>query len=332
MKIFVTGSTGSIGAHLVKMLSDRGHTVHVLVRSLEKAKSLPFANVIPFKGDITDKASVDAAMHGCQQAYHVAAFAKVWAKDTGIFYDINVRGTINVLQSALEHGVEKVVVTSTGGIYGPSLKGIVTEEKIRDIDFFNEYEGSKTMAEWKIKDFVNIYNLDVVIVSPTRVYGPFIFGEPSSTTLLIDKYVNGGWRFYPGTGKEIGNYVYIEDVALGHILAMEKGIKGHTYLLAGSNYDYITFYRKLAEISGIKRKMYRLPLWLQITFARIQLFMADYFGKEPMITPKWIAKGRYNWEVSPEKAVRELGLPITPIEEGLRHTVEYVRSLKLKKL
>jgi nucleoside-diphosphate-sugar epimerase len=330
MKVFVTGSTGSIGAHLVKILSEKGHTIHILVRSLEKAQNLPFKNIVPFRGDILDKKSIDAALEGCQQVYHLAAFAKVWAKDTGTFYKINVEGTVNVLRSAVEHKVEKVVVTSTGGVFGPSLKGIVTEEKIRDIDFFNEYEGSKTFAESRVKDFVNIHGLDVVIVSPTRVYGPFIFGEPSSTTLMIDQFVNHGWRFYPGTGKEIGNYAYIEDVALGHILAMEKGQKGQTYILGGVNCDYITFYKKLADVSGIKRRMLRIPLWFQMAIARFQLFLAERFGKEPMITPKWIAKGKYNWEVSSERAIRELGLPVTPLEEGLRKTVEYVKSIRRK--
>ena len=94
--------------------------------------------------------------------------------------------------------MQKVVVTSTGGVFGPSINEIVTEEKIRDIDFLNEYEGSKTFAELKIMKFVNEHDLDVVIVSPTRVYGPFIFGFPSSTTLMIDKYINHSCRIYPG--------------------------------------------------------------------------------------------------------------------------------------
>ncbi len=328
MNIFVSGSTGSIGAHLVKILSDRGHTVHALVRSLEKAKNLNFPNVIPFKGDITDKSSVDLAMKNCEQAYHTAAYAKVWAKDSGDFYKINVGGTVNVLTSALENGVQKIVVTSTAGVYGPSLKGIITEEKIRDIDIFNEYEGSKLMAEARIKDFVNIHNLDVVIVSPTRVYGPFIFGEPSSTTLLIDKYINHSWRILPGTGTQLGNYVYIEDVALGHILAMEKGRKGHTYLLGGENYDYQTFFKILGKTAGIKRKMFTVPLWFQMLIAKYQLFMAKIFSKEPEITPKWIAKGRYDWELSPDKAIRELGLPVTPVEKGLKKTIEYLKSYR----
>ena len=324
-KIFITGATGSIGAHLTKMLSERGYTLHVLVRSLEKAQQLNFDNVVPFLGDITDKQSIDRAMQGCQQAYHLAAMAKVWAKNSGQFYQINVQGTVNVLQSAVKHQIKKVVVCSTAGVLGPSINGVVTEEKTRDIDLFNEYEGSKAMMESRVKDFAINHNLDVVIVSPTRVYGPFLFGAPSSITLLIDKYVNGNWRIYPGHGQKTGNYIYIEDVALGHILAMEKGRKGATYLLGGENYDYATFYEKLGAISGIKRKMYTLPLSFLTTFARLQLLLAEYFGIEPLVTPKWIAKARYDWKVSPQKAVEELGLPVTPIDVGIKETIAYLK-------
>ena len=328
MKIFVSGATGSIGSHLVKILSERGDTIHALVRSTEKARNLSFDNVSLFQGDITDKESVDRAMKGCEQAYHVAAYVQVWAKDTGIFYDINVRGTVNVMQSALEHKINRVVFTSTAGIFGPSINGVITEDKIRDIDLFNEYEGSKLMAESKVKDFVNIKGLDVVIVSPTRVYGPFLFGDPSSTTLVIHKYVNHGWRLYPGDGKGVGNYVYIEDVAMGHILAMEKGKTGETYLLGGENYSYIEFFNMLGQVSGIRRVMIKIPMWMQLFYARLQLFMAILSGRKPELTPKWVVRGKYHNELSPEKAIRELGLPLTPLKEGLEKSVEWVRSLK----
>ncbi len=327
MKIFITGATGSIGQHLVKMLLLRGHTIHALVRSLKPAQPLNTDNIVLFEGDIMNKDDVNKAMRGCQQVYHLAAFAKVWARNTGLFYSINVEGTVNVLEAAVKNNIEKVVVTSTAGIFGPSLSSIITEKKIREIDLFNEYEGSKMAAESLIKDFVNQYKLNIVIVSPSRVYGPFLFGPLSSTTILIDKYVNHSWRIYPGTGKEIGNYVYIEDVALGHILAMEKGQIGHTYLLGGENHDYVSFYAVLGEVANIKRKMIRVPLWMQLAIARWQLFLANQFGIEPKITPKWVSKGRYNWELSSEKAIQELGLPVTPLKEGLIKTVAYLRTL-----
>ena len=325
-KIFVTGGTGSIGAHLIKMLVDRGHTVHALVRSLEKARNISFNNVVFFEGDILNKEVIDKAMEGCSQVYHLAAFAKVWARDTGEFYQHNVQGTSNVLQSAVDHKVKKSVITSTAGVLGPSMNGTIDENITRSVDFFNEYEGSKCMAESKVKDFIIQHGIDAVIVSPTRVYGPFVFGEPSSITLMIDKYVNGTWRVYPGNGKQTGNYVYIEDVALGHILAMEKGLSGHTYLLGGDNHNFIEFYDTLAKVSGVKRKMYKAPIWGQMVFAKLQLFLANKFNREPIITPKWIAKGRYDWVLSAEKAKKELGLPVTPLDEGFRKTVEWLKS------
>jgi nucleoside-diphosphate-sugar epimerase len=325
MKIFISGATGSIGAHLTKILSAQGEEIHALVRSLEKAKNLSFKNVIPFQGDISDISSIEKAMVGCEQAYHVAALAKVWAKDSGEFYRSNVTGTLNVLEAARQAKVKKIVVTSTAGIFGPSIHGMVNEEKIRDLDFFNEYEGSKCMAECITKDFIIQHKMDIVLVSPTRVYGPFLFGPPAAGTLLVDQFVNHGWRFMPGTGKEIGNYVYIEDVAIGHVLAMEKGKTGHNYILGGENHDYNNFYRVLKEVSGIKRRMIKIPLWVQMMVAQQQLFLAKRFGKQPKITPKWIPKGKYNWEVSSDKAIRELGLTVTPLREGLERTVASLR-------
>lgn len=327
MKIFISGSTGSIGSHLVKRLSEKGYTIHALVRSLKKAEPIRFPNVIFFEGDITNKESIDLAMDGCEQAYHLSAYAKVWAKNSGTFYKVNVEGTVNILKSAYEKGVKKVVVTSTAGVFGPSINGIITEEKVRDIDFFTEYEGSKALAESRVKDFVNLFDLNVIIVSPTRVYGPLIFGKPNSTTLLIDKFIHNKWSIYPGNSRKLGNYIYIDDVVQGHILAMEKGRKGHTYLLGGENHDYFTFFETLKEVSGIKRKLFNIPVWVQKTYAYLVLKQAQLFKKEPMVTPRWIPKGELNWEVSSQKAQRELGLTITPLKEGLSKTIESLRSL-----
>jgi NAD+-dependent farnesol dehydrogenase len=328
IKVFISGGSGSIGSHLVRELADRGHIIHTLVRSIDNSKELLYKNVVLFEGDIKDPSSIDKAMAGCQQAYHLAAFAKVWSRNTGDFYDINVGGTINILDSAYKNGVQKVVVTSTAGVFGPSIQNIVNEDKIRDIDLFNEYEGSKLAMESKIKDYIIQKGMNIVIVSPTRVYGPCLFGQPNSVTLMIDKYVNGNWRIYPGTGKEIGNYIYIDDVVQGHILAMEKGVNGKAYILAGENHDYVSFYTILSNITGKKRKMIRIPNWVQICFAKYQLFKAIYLKTTPEITPKWISKGRYNWEVSPEKAVVELGILITPLSQGLKNTVDYLLKSK----
>ena len=329
MSIFITGGTGYIGAHLLNKLKDSDEAIHVLIRSKEKASNIEHPNVTIFEGDVMNKESIKEAMQGCSKVYHLAAFAKVWAKDPKTYFDINVTATVNVLEAAQELGVSKVVVTSTAGVYGASVSDDITETYVRDFDFFNEYESSKAISESRIKDFV-IAGLDVSIVSPTRVYGPYLLGEPQSVTQLIQKYVKGKWRIIPGDGTKIGNYVYIDDVVDGHILAMEKGKKGHTYILGGENHDYNSFFKILAIESGIHRKMIKLPIGFQMMFARIQLLKIP-FGGTPLITPKWIAKGKYNWKVDSSKAINELGLKITSLKEGIKKTIDWIEGSETKK-
>jgi len=331
MKIFITGGTGSIGAHIVKMLSSQGHQIHVLARNLEKAKLLKFEGVKIFKGDIEDVEAIDAAIQGCEQAYHLAAYAKVWSKLPERYFQVNVGGTENILKACLKHKVKRIVVTSTAGALGPSVTGTITEDKIRDLDYFNEYESSKATAESKVKDYIIQYGLDAVIVSPTRVYGPFLFGESSSITLMIEKYINRKLPVYPGNGTQTGNYAYIEDVALGHLLAMEKGKTGELYLLGGENHNFVDFFNTLSEISGVRKKMRVAPIWIQKTYAATELFRAKYFGKDPVVTPKWISRGKYNWVLDASKAVTELGVPVTPLKEGLQRTVDRLRAQNSKK-
>jgi farnesol dehydrogenase len=328
MKYFITGSNGYIGSWLVRRLREQGHTIHALVRDPKRAEHLVGEGVHLFKGDIMDPASLEKAMEGTDGVFHMAAFAKVWAKNPKTFFDLNVVATNHVLDAAKKLNIKRTVVTSTAGVFGASLYGTINEKSSRDLDFFNEYESSKALSESKIKDYV-IDGLDVVIVSPTRVYGPFVQGKPESVTLLVDKFVNGSWRIIPGDGSKIGNYVYVDDVVQGHILAMERGKTGHTYILGGTNHDYNEFFDTLKNVTGIRRRMIHMPISFQMLFSRFQLLKTK-FGGEPLITPKWIAKGKYDWKVDPSKAVNELGLQITPLDEGLRRTVEWVRSQNKK--
>ncbi|MEN9998226.1 MAG: hypothetical protein RI922_1216 [Bacteroidota bacterium] len=327
-KIFITGATSSIGAHLVKFLLQEDTKLHLLVRKNPGFELFNDPRILLFEGDLSSEETILNAMEGCSQVYHLAANASVWQKDPKVYFETNVRGTQTILEAALKSNIDRVVVTSSAGVLGPSITNIVSETKAREMDFFNEYESSKAISELLIHNYVCEKRLDVVIVSPTRVYGPILFGPISSTTLLIDKFINGKWRIYPGTSKEIGNYAYIEDVATGHILAMKNGIKGDTYILGGTNCTYIEFYGLLITLSGVKRRMFVVPRFIQKLFATIQLMNAQLFGIKPAITPKWLAKGYYNWEVSSDKAISTIGYSITPMKKGLEKTIQSISKNK----
>lgn len=320
--IFVSGGSGYIGAPLTQRLVEQGHTVHVLLRG---AKSLPWSpheRIKVFAGDLCDYDQVANAMRTCHEAYHLAAYAKVWARDSAVYYKQNVLVTDIVLRAARQEGVGRTVCTSTGGIFGPSLAAAITEDHDRKVDFFNEYESSKCVAELLIKNRA-IMGQDIVSVAPTRVYGPSIGGALQSVNLMIDTYLRGKWRFIPGDGSKVGNYVFIDDVVDGHLLAMQKGRTGHTYLLAGENHDYQSLFNILAQASGRRYRMVHMPLAVQTLYAYWQLWRAQ-LGMEPSITPKWTARGKYDFKVSNEKATSELGCKTTSLLRGLEHTVQWL--------
>jgi nucleoside-diphosphate-sugar epimerase len=324
MPTFLTGATGLIGQRLTQDLAESGHQVKALVRSPQKAERLGLnhPNITLIQGDLDDKELLKREMAGCQQVYHLAALAGVWAKP-GVFQQVNVVGTRNVMEAAREAGVEKVVKTSTAGVIGPAVNGPVHEATEREVPFFNEYEQTKAEAE----DIALAYaqqGMQSVVVMPTRVFGPGPLTVSNSVTKLIAQYAEGKWYFRPGDGKSSGNYVYLPDVVEGHRLAMEKGKSGERYLLGGEDVSYNELFELLAELTDQRRSLLPMPLGLMLAMARIQLFLADNFGREPLITPDWVRKYNYHWEVSSSKAQQELGYQITPLREAVQETLEWL--------
>ncbi len=323
MKILLTGSTGFIGTELAKYLAQQGHTIHALYRSENKAQKLRHPNIKLFKGNLNDRKSILQAMKSCQQIYHLAAYANVWSKDPDKFQRINYDAACMIFDLALEQRIEKVVFTSTAGSLGPSNRGIVTENTERNVDFFNEYERTKYKAEQKAKEYAG-KGLNVVIVHPTRVYGPGLLSKSNSVTFMIKKYTQGKFRILPGDGNSIGNYAYIDDVVRGHIKAMKYGKPGENYVIGGVNVSYKDFFDALARVTGKKYRMFRLPLTLMLFASQMMMLNTKIFGIPPLITPKWVRKYNYNWAISSQKAKDELGYEITTLEKGLEKTVRWL--------
>lgn len=325
MKILVTGATGLIGKQLTLKLAMEGHAVHALYRSFNKTENLNHPNIRFFKGDLLDYPSLERAAEDCQVIFHLASFAKQWSKNPETFYRINVKGTENLITAAKENHVTRLIITSTAGKFGPSNSEPVTENTRRTIPFFNEYEQTKDLAE-KLALEAADDELEVVVVSPTRVYGPGELSESNGVTRLIKMYLEGKFRFIPGNGKSIGNYAFIDDVVAGHILALKHGKSGENYILGGENISFNEFFTTLARAANKSDTAIHLPQSLLYLVAGLFEVRTKLLGKAPLITRKWLKRYLYNWKVSSEKAIRELAYSITPFDIGLKKTLNWLEK------
>jgi farnesol dehydrogenase len=326
MKYFITGSTGFIGKELTKKLVSCGFELHLMVRSAVKAASLKHPQVSIFPGDIMDYTSVERGMTGCTHVFHLAALAKASAGKNESFQEINVRGTENVLKAALTLGIKRVVFTSTAGVLRPSEEGeFVSEESGEPDCHFTEYAGTKSHAEQICRDYVR-KGLDVVIVQPSRVYGPGEISDSNAVTKIISRYSEGKWRWIPGNGKSTGNYVFIDDVVRGHLLAMEHGKKGESYILGGENLTFDELFSNIRQVTGKSYRMIHLPYRLMSAIAALLDISGKITGRQPLITPGWVKRYLMHRQLSVAKARSELGYTITPFSKGIKQTIDWLRS------
>lgn len=325
MNIFITGATGYIGNSLAKKLAGEGNVIHALCRNAN-TDVLQHSNIKIFEGDITNIASIEKAMKGCEQVYHLAAYARVWAKDNSTYFKLNVEGAKNVFDVARDLGVSKTVFTSTAGTLGPSGNKPVEEKDARIGKPFTVYEISKTKAEELARSYCNKYGMNIVMVNPPRVYGPGIITESNAVTRLIRLYMAGKWKFMPGDGKRTGSYVYVDDVVNGHVLAMRKGRSGERYNFGGVNASYIEFFNLLAKLTGKKVSLIRLPVWAMMFAGNAMQIYTNITGKPPLLTPPWIRKYYYDWSMSSEKAQRELDYSFISLKEGLQKTIDWLNK------
>lgn len=329
MKILITGASGYVGTKLVQKLLEQRHTLHLLLRNPDRSPYFRTNGIKLFTGDIRNTKSIHVAMEGCDQVYHLAALAKVWVKDPSSYFKTNLLGTKNVLDSAVYFGISKIVFCSTAGVFGPSIYQDIDENSIRLYDFSNEYESSKAMAESLIRQYIIKHRLNIVITSPTRVYGPCDYHKPTNVNFMIKRYLERKWRIIPGDGTKIGNYVFIDDTVNGLIQAMDLGECGETYILSGENHSIGSFFRTLKNASGINVTMIQIPFWLIRIYVHFQYFIALLLRKDPLITPKWIHKVNSDWKVSTKRTQIELGVEKTSLDIGLAATVKWLYSHKI---
>ncbi|MBN2474842.1 MAG: NAD-dependent epimerase/dehydratase family protein [Pirellulales bacterium] len=337
-RIFVTGGTGFIGTRLVQALTERGHRVRVLSRRADPkpppglehqgGDPLKHERVELVRGDVTDRDSLLEGMEGCSHVFHLAAYAKNWARNPDTYFAMNVRSMRNVFDVAEQLSVRRVVWTSTIMTFGPTPPGVVGDEQMpRATDtYLTQYEQTKTIAEREALQRAT-EGFPVVIVNPTRVYGPGHLTEGNALSTLIRDYDRGRVPVLLNRGVNVGNYVLVDDVVQGHILAMEKGGVGQCYILGGENATLRQFFRTIDQVSG--KRHFQIPL-LQVTplaFAYWQKKRAEWFGTYPRITPGWVRTFLVDWAYRTDKAERELGYRPTPLVEGVRITYQWLQRI-----
>ena len=335
-RIFVTGASGFIGTSLVRQVLAAGYKVRGMSRKVPvfppgykgaKEELWDHPNFEYFKGDISDIDSLRRGIEGCDYVIHLAGYAKNYSKDPSIFYRINVDGMKNVFAAAKEKNVKKIVWTSSIVTFGPTRTGEVADESSPRITdkYLTEYEESKSLAEEEAQKWIDS-GLPLVIVNPTRVYGPGQLSEGNALAQLIDDYDRGRFPFLVNRGINIGNYVFVDDVARGHLLALEKGRIGEKYILGSENASLKDFFAMIDQVTG--KKHFKIPLWKfwPMVVGYVLLWSAALFGIYPRITPGWVRTFIVDWAYSCNKAKRELEYAPTSLRDGLELTCAWLHA------
>jgi nucleoside-diphosphate-sugar epimerase len=324
IKIMVTGATGFIGRKLSLTLAEMGYQVIALCRNIKHPFLIPHRNIEIVKGDIMHMESLSKAMENCCQVYHTAALAKMWCKNEDDFYNVNVIGTHNVLDCALKLGIDRVVHTSTCGVWGPTLNLPVSENDPRAVGFEINYERTKYLAELEVKAFIE-KGLEVVIVNPSRVYGDGPITDSNTVGKMVNGYLKGSWHFIPGDGTAIANYAFVDDVVHGHLMAMQHGKCGERYILGGEDVSFNDFFEILRKVTGQRRNLYRVPVKIIKAFSMLEVLKYKLFNLPPYLLPQFADRLRHNQQYCSEKAKKELNYNITPFLTGISKTINYLQ-------
>lgn len=317
----VTGGTGFVGSHLVRMLCARGETVRVLARPSSRLDMLDGLPMEVIEGDLRSVETLMPLVNGADVLYHVAADYRLWSPNPDDLYRSNVDGTENILSAALASSVPKVVYTSTVGCLGIPKDGTPGDEEtpVTLDDMVGHYKRSKFMAEQVALDYAH-KGLPVVIVNPSTPVGPGDH-KPTPTGKLIVDAAAGRIPAFVDTGL---NLIDVRDCAMGHILAAEKGRVGEKYILGARNLTLAEILAMIASACGRNAPKQRIPYAVAYAVGLASTLWANLVThRQPAVSLESVRMSRKKMFFSAEKAVRELGLPRSPIEAALADAVNW---------
>jgi len=321
----VTGATGFVGSAVARALAGRGHALRLLARPASDRRNLAdltTAEVV--EGDLTDAASLARAVAGCRYLVHVAADYRIWVPDPEAMIRANVGGTLALMQAARAAGVERIVYCSSVAALGLTKDGTparettpVTEEAIVGL-----YKKSKYRAEQAVLDMVGTHGLPAVIVNPSTPVGPRDI-KPTPTGKMIADAASGRMPAYLDTGL---NVVHVDDVAEGHVLALERGTVGEKYILGGENFLLRDLLALIASVTGRRAPRIKLRHEMLWPVAAASETLARLTGIEPLVTRDHLKMARKRMFFSSAKAEAELGYRARPARAAVEDAVAWFRA------
>jgi dihydroflavonol-4-reductase len=313
----ITGATGFIGAHVCRLLVERGDDVCATVRARSRTDELDELGVRKVTADITDRRAIRRAMQGAERVFHVAGTSKLSTERERCFA-VNVEGTRIVFEEALRAGVARVVLTSSVAAIGPAPSGLVADEStVWDAGRYGiAYADSKHEAEVTAMRMV-ARGLPLVVVNPALVMGPGDYGRSSTT--LVRRFMR---RQIPAYVDGTINIVGVEDVARGHLLADERGTVGERYILGNRNFTLDRLFADLARLSGVEPPAIKLRPGVALALADAGRIVPGLAVPSPVVVRAMALR----WAVSNKKAKRELKWQTSPHEDCLEATVRWYRD------
>jgi len=320
MKYFITGATGFIGGHVARQLLEAGHTVVALVRNPAKAQDLAALGAELHQGDITDRESMRAPMTGVDGLFHIAAWYEVGVRDTSRAEQINVEGTRNVLELMRDLGIPKGVYTSTVGVFSDT-RGKLVDESYRyqpDGAWISVYERTKWQAHYEVAEPMMRAGLPLVIVQPGVVYGP---GDTSIAHKTLVQYLQKKLPMTPRGAAFCWGHV--EDTARAHILAMEQGRPGESYIIAGPVHTLAEGLALAEQITGVPAPRMQVNPGVVRALASVAGLVERVVPLPELYSAETLRSSAATYTAGNAKAQRELGFTPRPLEEGLRETLHY---------
>jgi dihydroflavonol-4-reductase len=315
----VTGASGFVGSAVARALVARGLHVRVLMRPTASRLNIARLHCEQVEGDMRDETSMTAAMKGARYLFHVAADYRLWARDPGEIERNNLAGARATMGAALRTGVEKVIYTSSVAALKPG--GDETQRHTAKT-VIGAYKRSKLVAEREVERLIDQENLPCVLVAPSTPIGPRDI-KPTPTGRIIVEAATGRMPAFLDTGL---NLVHVDDVARGHLLALDKGKVGENYILGGEDVSLQAMLGDIAFLSGRKAPTIKLPRAPLFPLAYAAEAWARVTGKEPFLTADALRMSRYHMFFSSDKAKRDLGYQARPYREGLKDALGWFRE------